>query len=486
FWNGTSVSMLVNLVPLPVAPLISTGGPTTFCSGGSVQLTFSPSANTVYNWRQNGTIIPGATTSPYTAITAGNYDLIADSMKPFSIAPALSIPDNICTGASSTIAVSGYSGTLASSGISIRINITHTYDADLSLVLVAPNGSILGLANQIGSSGDNFTNTVFSDAGSGQIPATGAPYTGTYKPYTATFSNSCVTTTATSFGSLGGGSINPNGNWTLRAFDHAGADVGVINNWTITFPASLNSPCYTVSNTISVTVDPAPSIASFSPLAGTTGTPVVITGSGFTGTTTVSFNGSPATYVVNTPSQITATVPTGASTGLITVVTPCGTANSAVVFTITSGTLSLNLKLLIEGFYIGGGLMNGVISPSVCDTVTVKLANASSPYAFVYSSKDTINTSGQGSFEFSGISPGTSWYIVIQHRNSLETWSATPVVFNGSSVNYDFTTALNKAFGSNQVQVSPGKFAIRSGDVNQDGLIESADYSAVENNSQVF
>ena len=485
--NSTTVSSFINVVPLPQTPVISAGGPTTFCSGGSVQLSYVPTGNTVYNWRQDGVLIPAATTSTYNATASGNYDVIADSIKPFSIAPALAIPDfNACANATSSIVVSGYAGTVTSSGISVRINITHTYDADLSLVLIAPNGMILGLANQIGSSGDNFTNTVFSDAGTAQIPATGAPYTGTYKPYTAVFSNTCVTTTATSFASLGGGSINPNGTWSLIAYDLASVDVGTINDWTISFPASLNSPCPKVSATIPVTVNPAPVIVSLSPSSGSVGTPVLISGSGFSGATSVSFNGTNAAFVVDNSSQITATVPAGATSGTITVITPCGTAVSPVAFTVTTSPITLNLTVLIEGFYTGGGLMNGVLSPSVCDTVTVKLANAISPYAFAATQKSTVNTSGQGSFVFTGISSGSSYYIVVQHRNSLETWSASPVVFSGSSVNYDFSIALNQAFGSNQILVSPGLYAIRSGDVNQDGIIENADFTSIQNNSQLF
>ena len=55
---------------------------------------------------------------------------------------------------------------------------------------------------------------------------------------------------------------------------------------------------------------------------------VKILGTNLTGATGVSFNGSPAAYAVRSGSLITATVPAGATTGFVTVTTPCGTLKS--------------------------------------------------------------------------------------------------------------------------------------------------------------
>ena len=85
------------------------------------------------------------------------------------------------------------------------------------------------------------------------------------------------------------------------------------------------------------TVTPQPpSITSFAPPSGPIGQVVVITGSSFTGATDVSFNGVPAlTFQVDADSQITATVPIGASSGPISVTTVIGTGFSATPFTVT-------------------------------------------------------------------------------------------------------------------------------------------------------
>ena len=79
-----------------------------------------------------------------------------------------------------------------------------------------------------------------------------------------------------------------------------------------------------------------PTISSFSPASGPVGTSVVITGESFTGATSVTFGGVKATsFTVDSHTQITATVPTGAKTGKIGVATPGGTATSTGTFTVT-------------------------------------------------------------------------------------------------------------------------------------------------------
>lgn len=80
---------------------------------------------------------------------------------------------------------------------------------------------------------------------------------------------------------------------------------------------------------------PAPTIASFTPATGPVGTNVTITGSGFTGTTSVKFGGTSASFTFGSDTSLTATVPTGASTGTISVTAPGGTATSANAFTVT-------------------------------------------------------------------------------------------------------------------------------------------------------
>jgi uncharacterized repeat protein (TIGR03803 family) len=57
-----------------------------------------------------------------------------------------------------------------------------------------------------------------------------------------------------------------------------------------------------------------------------------ILGQGFKGTSSVSLNGTPATYMVKSGTLIEATVPAGATTGYVTVTTPSGVLTSNVPF----------------------------------------------------------------------------------------------------------------------------------------------------------
>ncbi len=68
------------------------------------------------------------------------------------------------------------------------------------------------------------------------------------------------------------------------------------------------------------------------PSAGKAGQRVIILGTNLTGTTSVTFKGKGAKFKVVSGTEITASVPTGATTGTVQVVTPGGTLNSNVPF----------------------------------------------------------------------------------------------------------------------------------------------------------
>ena len=125
---------------------------------------------------------------------------------------------------------------------------------------------------------------------------------------------------------------------------------------------------------------------------------------------------------------------------------------------------------LIEGFYNG--------STMIPDTVIIELRNATFPYALVDQAKILLNDSGQGTGKFNTALNGVPYYLVLKHRNALETWSATTQTFTSSVLNYDFTSSSNKAYGNN-LKLINGKWCIYGGDVNQDGFVETADLSLV-------
>jgi uncharacterized repeat protein (TIGR03803 family) len=83
-----------------------------------------------------------------------------------------------------------------------------------------------------------------------------------------------------------------------------------------------------------------PPFAKLQPTSGSVGTPVTILGNNLAGTTSVAFNGTPATFNIVSPGEITTTVPAGATTGTVQIMTPGGPLNSNPVFQVT-GPLQL-------------------------------------------------------------------------------------------------------------------------------------------------
>jgi len=83
-----------------------------------------------------------------------------------------------------------------------------------------------------------------------------------------------------------------------------------------------------------VTATAAPSIDSFSPTSGPMGSAVTVNGTNFDGATSVKFNGVSTTFSVKSSLKITTTVPSGATTGPISVTTGNGTATSRTAFTV--------------------------------------------------------------------------------------------------------------------------------------------------------
>ncbi len=93
-----------------------------------------------------------------------------------------------------------------------------------------------------------------------------------------------------------------------------------------------------------------PTLIGFTPASGVVGSSMTLSGTGFSGATSVSFNGAAATFVVNSDTKITAPVPAGAASGPITITTPGGTATSAAGFTVVvAPKLTLKLSGLTDG-----------------------------------------------------------------------------------------------------------------------------------------
>ncbi|MFH1120977.1 MAG: GEVED domain-containing protein [Bacteroidota bacterium] len=122
---------------------------------------------------------------------------------------------------------------------------------------------------------------------------------------------------------------------------------------------------------------------------------------------------------------------------------------------------------------------------AIADVVSVRLASMATPYAII-DSTGPIPLLQDGICKFNKpLSFEGEYYILISHRNSIETWSAVPVQFAGDYISYDFTDDITKAFGNN-LKLVGDKYCIFTGDANNDEFIDSGDMTLVDNDASVF
>ncbi len=153
---------------------------------------------------------------------------------------SLAIPDN--TTVLSTIPVPASPRTVAD--VKVLININHTWDSDLDIFLISPSGTRVELSTDNGSSGDNYTNTIFDDAAATSITAGIAPFTGSYRPETP-------------LSAVDGQSIS--GDWKLEIHDGATGDTGTLLNWSLIIQTTkcADAPALTLNKTASAsTIQP--------------------------------------------------------------------------------------------------------------------------------------------------------------------------------------------------------------------------------------
>jgi len=167
------------------------------------------------------------------------------------------------------------------------------------------------------------------------------------------------------------------------------------------------------------------------------------------------------------------------STGVVTLVAPTPFQVRGLGYVNPELLPVLNLKALIQGFY------NPITNKMAKDTARIYLRSTSSPYSIVDSGKAVLDSNGMGNFTFPNAVNSVPYYIVIRHRNGLETWSATGNSFTSGNLSYDFTLSSNQAFGNNQI-LKGTKYCIYNGDVNQDGIIDGSDAATIDNDAFNF
>lgn len=209
-------------------------------------------------------------------------------------APAIPIPDNDATGVEDTIEVgTDYAGFLVEH-IEVEFTATHPHRGDLEISLTSPAGVVSLLATRRpNDAGQNFW--------------------------------------AWRFRSVRHWGESAAGRWTLRVADRDGNHpTGTWDRWTLRIFGTSGGPFV-----------PPPVIDAFAPVGGARDSVVTIAGRGFSGATAVLFNAVAGSFAVASDTEISATVPPGATTGRLVVIAPGGTATSATDFVVLNPLVSL-------------------------------------------------------------------------------------------------------------------------------------------------
>ncbi len=197
-----------------------------------------------------------------------------------------------------------------------------------------PTGATTGKIGVVSPQGSDTSSTDFTVSSSCAPTPTISSFSPTSGPVgtSVTINGANLTgATAVTFGGVSAPTFSVNGTGTrITAIVPSGAVTGKI---TVTTPGGTA----TSATNFTVTGVAAPTISSFSPTSGPVGTSVRINGTGFGGAIAVKFNGvSASSITVNSQgTRIDTKVPSGATTGKITLTTPGGTATSAKNFTVT-------------------------------------------------------------------------------------------------------------------------------------------------------
>ena len=161
--------------------------------------------------------------------------------------------------------------------------------------------------------------------------------------------------------------------------------------------------------------------------------------------------------------------------------------NDNAFSTTNSCSSIVNLKLYIQGYYLGAGMMSSVKlfqaggAMDEVEDLTVELHDATT-YALVPGATITavLKTDGTAVCTFTS-APSGSFYIAVKGSNMVQTWSANSVSIGAVPVTYDFSTAVTQAYGGNMVEMvaTEGIYGFYSGDINQDDVIDGSDSTSL-------
>jgi len=249
--------------------------------------------------------LPGCSTVPPAAPAISSFTPTSGP-----VGTSVSISGSAFTGATSVT----FNGTAAS----------YAVNSDAEITATVPSSATSGPIAVTTAGGTATSSTSF------EVTPPSAPTISSFTPTSGPVGTTVVIS-GTSF--TGASSVTFNGTGAIYTVDSDTQITATVPSGATSGPIDVTTGGGIATSASSFTVtQPAPTISSFSPAMGPVGTVVTITGSAFTGATSVKFDGIAASYAVDSDTQITATVPAGATTGPISVTTSSGTGASSNPF----------------------------------------------------------------------------------------------------------------------------------------------------------
>ena len=365
----------------PIGTAVAISGSNFGPAQGTSTLTFNGTLATPTSWSNNRIVAPvpsGATTGPVVVSVAtvasngvtftvgtgtftGTVTRASDST-PINGALIEALQSNAVAGSASSgsngtytlanLAPGTYDVRISASGLGTAIQTGKSVSAGGSTTVnaaLSSPGTISGTVTKSGGAGiAGASVSALSSADTANSATTDS--SGSYTISNLTAGTYSVQAVASGYSSQSQPGVTVTaGQTTTQNFVLAGQSVitysyDVLGRLTGTVDSQGDAVAYSydsVGNLVSISRNASSqvSISGFTPPSGPVGTSVTVNGTGFSATAaqdTVNFNGSPAVLTSAASTQLIATVPSGATTGSISVTAPAGSATSSSAFTVTS------------------------------------------------------------------------------------------------------------------------------------------------------
>ncbi|MEI8203637.1 MAG: FG-GAP-like repeat-containing protein [Bacteroidota bacterium] len=165
-----------------------------------------------------------------------------------------------------------------------------------------------------------------------------------------------------------------------------------------------------------------------------------------------------------------------------------------------SNNQTINLHLFLEGLYdgsvgnrmfekqdfeLGSGLTYAKYGQGIADKIDVELHQERNPFSTVLAQNNVnLSTTGVATFNTGCENIGT-YYIAVKNANHIQTWSAYPIPFSNTTIDYNFTLNASNAYqtpwgNDPQVQVATGLYAFFLGDLDQNQGVDFDDFNLFE------